>query len=269
MKTLRILSILTALVCGIRAQAQGYAPLSVIGNTILNSTLMGSTDGANANGSFSDLLSVNGRDYTVTSAGALALPAPYTYMNTGANTGVITESGVTVSLTFASVDGGTFSAAYPSGATQTGSFTLNSLGVPTGLNSLVQGNALINVSDLMHLDAGASSTVGFVIGGSTPASVLVRAAGPSLSQFGVTGTLATPTLALLSTGGTLVATNTSWNNAANLSAAFSSAGAFAFTPGSADSAIITTLAPGAYTAQVKSTSSTDSGNVLVEVYVLP
>ncbi len=254
---------------GLRAQAQGYAPTSVIGNTILNSTLTGSTGGANADGSFSDLLSVNGTDYTVTSAGALSLPAPYTYANTGANTGVITEGAVTATLTFTSVNGGTFSAAYASGASQTGSFTLASLGVPTALNSLVQGNSLINVSDLMHLDAATSSTVGFVISGSTPVTVLVRAVGPGLSQFGVPGTLATPTLALFGPGGSAVASNTGWNGTAAVSAASSSSGAFALTAGSADSALVATLAPGAYTAQVKSTSSSDSGNVLVEVYVVP
>ena len=34
--------------------AQGFAPKSIIGNTLLNSTLTGSTGGANSDGSFTD-----------------------------------------------------------------------------------------------------------------------------------------------------------------------------------------------------------------------
>ena len=54
-------------------------------------------------------------------------------------------------------------------------------------------------------------------------------------------------------------------SAAALILAASQAGAFPFNSGSADSAIIVTLAPGTYSAQVTGTA----GTALVEVYELP
>jgi hypothetical protein len=269
MKTFRFVpALLGLLLAAHSAQAQTYAPASLIGNTILNSTLVSSTGGANADGTFSDLFSVNGMDYSVSSTGMLASPATYTYASSGPNTGVITEGALAVTLNFTSVSGGAFVANYGGGVTQTGSFTLTSLGVPTALNSLVQGNSLEDVSDLMHLDAGTATTVGFVIGGTAPVTVLVRAAGPGLNQFGVTGTLATPKVSLLNSQGVVLSSNAGWANSAALQTAFGESGAFNFASGSADSALVMTLAPGAYTAQVRSVSATDSGNVLVEVYIV-
>jgi hypothetical protein len=269
MKSLRLIPALAGLLAAaVSAQAQTFAPASLIGNTILNATITGSTGGANGDGTISDLLSVNGMDYSISSANALYAPAPYTYAGTSGTTGVLTEGSLAVTLTFSSASGGTFSANYGAGVTQAGTFTLTSLGVPTALNSLVQGTSLYNVSDLMKIDAGQSSTLGFVIGGSTPLTVLIRASGPGLAQFGVTGTLATPSITVANSTGATLATNSGYANSASLNTAFSEAGAFAFPAGSADSAVVVTLAPGAYTAQVKSTSATDTGLALVEVYII-
>jgi hypothetical protein len=65
-----------------------------------------------------------------------------------------------------------------------------------------------------------------------------------------------------------LATNAGWANSSSLQTAFTEAGAFNFPQGSADSAVLLTLAPGSYTAQVSSTSSTDAGYVLIEVYIV-
>jgi len=268
MKITRIIpAVAGLLLAASAAHAQGYAPTSLIGNTLFNGTLTGSTGGANGDGSFSDLFSVNGMDYTVSTSNTLSNPAPYTYASTGANTGTITEGAESVALTFTSVSGGTF-VATNGAATQSGTFTFESLGVPTALNSLVMGNSLINFSNLENLSAGQTSTAGFVVGGSVPQTVLVRASGPGLVQFGVTNTLATPEITLLDGKGNVVATNAGWAGSAALQTAFGEAGAFSFPSGSADSAIVMSLAPGSYTAQVKSTSGTDSGNVLIEVYIV-
>jgi hypothetical protein len=269
MKLFRTLPVIAGLLASaLCANAQTFAPSTLIGNTLLTATLVSSTGGANADGTFTDLFSVNGMDYSVSTAGALSLPAPFTYASTGANTGVITESTGTVTLSFTSVSGGTFVASYSNGTTQSGTFTLQSLGVPTALNSLVMGNSLYNFSNLMHIDAGTSSTAGFVIGGTTPITILVRATGPALTQFGVTGALATPTLTLTSSKGAVIATDTGWNNSSSLSTAFSEAGAFSYAAGSADSAVVMTLAPGSYTVQVGSSVAANSGYVLLEVYVV-
>jgi hypothetical protein len=269
MKTNRIITAFLGLIIALSARAQSLAPASLIGNTLLTSTITASTGGANSDGTFTDLLSVNGLDYTETMANALVSPAPYAYASTGPDTGVITEGNLTVTLTFTSATAGTFLANYGGGETQSGTFTVSSLGVPTALNALVLGTSLVNVSDLMHLDAGTSSTVGFVIEGASPLTMLVRASGPALSQFGVSGVLATPTITVTNAQGVVVASDSGWGNSAPLQAAFTQVGAFNFPSGSADSAVVVTLAPGSYTAQVKSTSSTDSGTVLVEAYAVP
>ncbi len=101
---------------------------------------------------------------------------------------------------------------------------------------------------------------GFIISGSTPKTVLIRARGPSLTPFGVVGALANPTVSLYS-GATALATNDNWGSAAN--AADITATGLAPT-NSFESAILTTLPPGPYTAIVSGVGST-SGVGIVEV----
>ena len=72
--------------------------------------------------------------------------------------------------------------------------------------------------------------------------------------------------------GTVIATNDNWSTpvapstatAADLTAAFGSVGAFALTAGSRDAALIVTLPPGTYTAQVSGVNNT-VGIAIVEV----
>jgi hypothetical protein len=63
-----------------------------------------------------------------------------------------------------------------------------------------------------------------------------------------------------------LAANDDWEAA--LAPAFASVGAFALTPGSRDAALVVTLPPGAYTAQVSGVGAS-TGIALVEVYELP
>ncbi len=129
---------------------------------------------------------------------------------------------------------------------------------------------------LANLSARASTgtgdqvaIVGFVITGLESKSVLVRAIGPALRNFGVTTALTAPRLQVLR-GATPVATNTGWSsadNATEIAGAAVRAGAFPLAAGSADSVILTTLAPGAYTA-VASADDGRAGAALVEVYDL-
>ncbi len=101
---------------------------------------------------------------------------------------------------------------------------------------------------------------GFVIGGSSPKTVVVRARGPSLAP-GVPNTLGNPLLELFA-GATVIATNDDWGTAPN--AAQLSASGFAPT-NALESAIMTTLAPGAYTAIVLG-SDGGTGVGLVEIF---
>jgi hypothetical protein len=142
-------------------------------------------------------------------------------------------------------------------------------------------NRLINISARAFVGTGSNILIGgFVIGGSTPQTVIIRGDGPSLAGFGLTGALANTVLTLSNSTG-MIATNTGWSNAPvngpaatdgiiiqPLTAALASkVGAFALANGSGDSAIVATLPPGAYTAQVAGTNNS-TGIALVEIYEL-
>jgi sugar lactone lactonase YvrE len=125
---------------------------------------------------------------------------------------------------------------------------------------------LVNIS--ARVEVGTDDNiliVGFVIGGSTSSTVLIRASGPALTAFGVTGSLADPLLDLYS-GTSLLAYNFGWSGDPQIASAASAVGAFSWTnSASDDSAILVTLPPGAYTAQVSGASG-DTGVALIEVY---
>ena len=106
-----------------------------------------------------------------------------------------------------------------------------------------------------------------VIDGVTPATVLIRGIGPTLATYGVTGSLADPQLTLFRNGA-LIAANDDWGGDATLTATFAQVGAFTLAADSRDAALIATLPPGAYTAQVAGADGT-TGVALVEVYLVP
>ena len=128
---------------------------------------------------------------------------------------------------------------------------------------------LVNISARVQVGTGGNILIaGFVIGGSTARTILVRASGPALVPFGVSGTLPDPRLQLYS-GATLLASNSGWGGDAQVSSTASSVGAFGWANAtSADSALLLTLPPGAYTAQVAGASG-DTGVALVELYEVP
>jgi len=114
---------------------------------------------------------------------------------------------------------------------------------------------------------GNALIAGFVIGGTTPKRVLVRAIGPSLAPFGVAGAMPAARLELFR-GQTSLAVSNDWGSAAGASAVAAAAarlGAFALDAASRDAAVLIELAPGAYTAVM--TGQGSAGGVgLVEVY---
>jgi hypothetical protein len=137
--------------------------------------------------------------------------------------------------------------------------------------SLVTTNTprLINVSARTQVGTGDSILItGFVVGGTTPLRVLVRAVGPTLANFGVSGVLENPRLDLSSVGAR-VGENDNWDGTAELKAAFASVGAFPLAADdSRDAALVVRLTPGNYTAQVSGVGGT-TGVALVEVYEVP
>ena len=131
---------------------------------------------------------------------------------------------------------------------------------------------LINISTRAFVGSGTSVEIGgFVVSGSQSGKVLIRAIGPTLSQFGVAGALAQPSLSVVNSSGTVIASNTVWSTNANASAIateMTAVGAFPLPSGSSDSVLLLTLPPGAYTAIVSGVNAA-SGVALVEVYQAP
>jgi len=106
---------------------------------------------------------------------------------------------------------------------------------------------------------------GFVVSGTSSKTVLLRAVGPGLANFGVSSYMANPELQLISSSGALMSQNTGWGGGSSLSAVFAQVGAFALLPSSADAAMVATLAPGSYTVHVFDPTAT-GGVVLAEIY---
>ncbi len=131
------------------------------------------------------------------------------------------------------------------------------------------GTRLINVSARSFVGTGDDVLiVGFVISGEGPRKVLIRAVGPTLNEYGVTGTLADPTLQLFQ-GEKLLDQNDDWGGSSTVAAAFSTAGAFQLnSPTSKDAALVVTLQPGVYSAIVAG-SNGGTGEALLELYELP
>jgi hypothetical protein len=134
------------------------------------------------------------------------------------------------------------------------------------------GTNLINISTRAQVGTGANVVItGFVVAGSGTESLLLRGDGPSLTQFGVPGALAATSLTVFDSSGTAIDSNTGWGTNASpslISNAASSVGAFPFASGSADSAEIANLTPGAYTVQISGVGAA-TGVVLAEAYEIP
>jgi hypothetical protein len=125
---------------------------------------------------------------------------------------------------------------------------------------------LSNLSSRVRIaanDASRSAVAGFVITGDASKQVLVRAIGPSLATFGIKDAVSGAQLQLFDQSSKVIAQNDGWSNDAAIAAAGERVGAFKLAGGSRDSALLVTLPPGAYTAQV---GATGSGIALLEVY---
>jgi len=136
---------------------------------------------------------------------------------------------------------------------------------------------LINISNRGFVGIGGNIMIpGFVVSEEGSRTFLIRAVGPSLSRFNVTGVLADPKIEVYKRRpGTatddLILTNDTWGengDAAQVRQTATAVGAFSLTEASADAAFVVTLPPGAYTVNVKGAGDT-TGVGLVEVYLVP
>jgi hypothetical protein len=138
------------------------------------------------------------------------------------------------------------------------------------VNPNAEFQRLLNISTRGEAGIGENVLIGgFVVTGNAPVKVLIRGTGPALAAFGVPGVLVDPRLRVYRDN-VLIAENDNWSaDAIEANATAQAAldtGAFALSSGSKDAAMILTLAPGAYTAQVSSPDGVSTGNALVEIY---
>jgi hypothetical protein len=146
-------------------------------------------------------------------------------------------------------------------------------GFGTILSFMPGPTQLGNISTRLSVGTGDNVMIGgFIIKGTQPKKVIVRAIGPSLAGAGLTGVLADPTLELHDGSGALIASNDNWQTTqiggiitADQVSDIQNSG-LAPTQ-AAESAIIATLQPGSYTAIVRGTNNT-TGIALVESYDL-
>ncbi len=154
----------------------------------------------------------------------------------------------------------------------TGAFTVRASGTGAGV-ILVEAYdtagglspRLVNLSARNRVGTGADILIaGFTVSGAGSKQVLIRAVGPTLTVFGVSGVLSDPTLRVVDGQGATVGSNDNW--AAALAPTFVQVGAFPFTANSRDAALLVTLPAGnTYTIQVSGVSNA-TGEALVEVY---
>ena len=128
-----------------------------------------------------------------------------------------------------------------------------------------------NISTRAFVQTGDDVMIGgFIVQGTTPMRVIIRAIGPELTQYGVPDALADPTLELHDSTGALIASNDNWLT--TIIGGIITTNQFldildsGLAPGQRfESAIIATLPPGNYTAIVRGVNDT-TGVALVEVY---
>jgi arylsulfate sulfotransferase len=125
------------------------------------------------------------------------------------------------------------------------------------------GSQALNVSTRGLVGTGDNVLIGgFIISGTDPKTVVLRALGPSLSGFGLSSVLADPVLSVYNSSGALIATNDNWQSDPNHFIVESNGLA---PPSVLESATALSLAPGAYTVIVTGNNPTP-GIGLVEVY---
>jgi len=141
--------------------------------------------------------------------------------------------------------------------------------------SLTDGSRLINLSTRALTGPGDDQTIiGCSVSGTGHERLLIRGSGPALSTvFGLPGTLPDPILTLYDGSGNPLAFDADWGDSPQteqIAALATACGAFPWTAGSADAAILTLVPPGNNSAVIGASPGTPTtGLSLIEVYEAP
>jgi hypothetical protein len=128
------------------------------------------------------------------------------------------------------------------------------------------GPRVMNLSTRGSVATGDNVLInGFIVKGTHPTTVVLRALGPSLSGFRVPGALGDPVLSVFNSSGTLIATNDDWQT--DVGSAFIEQNGYAPSSPVEPAILQPNLAPGAYTMVVTGRNSTQ-GISLAEVYAI-
>lgn len=127
------------------------------------------------------------------------------------------------------------------------------------------GSHFGNISTRMDVGSGSNVMIaGFMVWGSQSKTILVRALGPTLGNYGIANVLSDPMLELHDSSGATIATNDDWQTGSQASQISSSG----YAPNNSNEpALIATLAAGSYTVVVRGYNNS-TGIGLVEVYEL-
>ena len=170
-------------------------------------------------------------------------------------------------------------------ATYGGNYTMSASNAAgsalSGIAVVTADSRLTNLSTRIQVGTGGNAAIsGLVIAGlpGSTKQLLIRVVGPALAQFGLTGELVQPSLSVFDSSGGLIASNSAWGTPPVPGVAaggvvvqlptptlMKAVGAFALPSGSADSAMVVTLPPGAYTAEISGVGGT-TGLALAEIY---
>src|SRR5436189_41029 len=146
----------------------------------------------------------------------------------------------------------------PAGAKSTFASGLSS---PSGLAFEPATAQLTNISTRASVQTGSGVTIaGFIISGTDSKQVVIRGLGPTLTQFGVSGVLADPTLDLHNSTSSIT-TNDNWKDTQQAAIQATNLAP----PNNLESALVTTVPAGNYTAILEG-SNGGTGIGLVEIY---
>lgn len=145
----------------------------------------------------------------------------------------------------------------------TGEVSSETVEVNVDLGALIR---LRNLSVRSSAGSGAQTlVVGFATTGEVEKQLLIRAVGPALEAFGVTGFASDPDVTLYDSGSTILTSNDDWDGSVETKAAFGAVGAFALVDNSLDAVLLESLTSGPYTAHVTPGEQL-TGVVVVEAY---